>query len=59
VLPDHRWVALIALPCVLAAALVVLCGERRQLYVPAWAVAVGLVLAQVALVATLRPYKVF
>jgi hypothetical protein len=59
VLPDYRWLALVVLPCLLAAALVLLCGERRQLYIPAWAVCVGLVFAQVALVTTLRPYEVF
>jgi hypothetical protein len=59
VLPDYRWVALIVLPCLVAAGLILLCGERKPLYVPAWAVAVGLVFAQVALVTTLRPYEMF
>jgi len=59
ILPDYRWLALIALPCLVAAVLVLLCGERKQLYLPAWSVAVGLVFAQVALVTTLRPYAMF
>jgi hypothetical protein len=59
VLPDHRWLALIVLPCLLAAGLILLCGERRQLYLPAWAVTVGLVFAQLAFVTTLRPYEMF
>ena len=59
VLPDLRWLVLVVTPCLVAAALVLLCGERRQLYLPAWAVAVGLVLTQFALVTTLRPYEVF
>lgn len=59
VLPDYRWLALVVLPCLVAAGLILLCGERRRLYLPAWAVAVGLVFAQVALVTTLRPYEMF
>jgi hypothetical protein len=59
VLPDHRWLLLIALPCIVAAGLILLCGERKSLYLPAWAVAVGLAFAQLALVTTLRPYEMF
>jgi hypothetical protein len=47
------------LPSLIAAGLVWLCGERRELWVPAWAVAVGLAFAQLAFVTTLRPYEMF
>jgi hypothetical protein len=35
------------------------CGARKPLYVPAWAVAVGVVVAHIALVTTLRAYRVY